>query len=278
MERLILKESSYEIKVAKVLNIKALTDQEKLFELAFMNGSSLNHDPGQFVQLFLPGVGEAPISICSSPNIRDKFELCVRRVGKFTKALHKLEKGDEIGVRGPFGQGFPVGVLEGNDLLIIAGGLGIVPLRSLINYIIEYRRDFGKVNILLGCNTPNSILFGNEIQTWEKRIDVNFNCTVDRGAPEWKGNIGVITTLIPGITLNPTRTFAIICGPPIMYKFVIDELVKKEIPEKQIFVSLERHMKCGIGKCGHCQIEHLYCCKDGPVFSYEKIKNVKGAI
>jgi NAD(P)H-flavin reductase len=190
-------------------------------------------------------------------------------------ALQKLETGDEIGIRGPFGRGFPVKVIEGNDILFVAGGLGIAPLRSLINYVIDCRREFGTVNILLGCKTPENILFSDEVKQWEKRVDLNFCCTVDRADPDWKGNVGLITKLIPGVDLKPERTFAVVVGPPIMYKFVIGELLKKGIPERHIILSLERHMKCGLGKCGHCQIENFYCCQDGPTFSYDQIKHVE---
>lgn len=273
-----LKDSEYEIKKAKILKAKQLTPAEKYFEIALPGGESLDHEPGQFVEVSLLGIGEAPISISSSPTKLGSFELVVRNVGKLTAALHKLEAGDEVGIRGPFGKGFPVRILEGNDLLFIAGGLGIVPLRSLINYVIDNRRDFGKVTILLGCKSPKEMLFGDEVSEWQKRLDVNFNCTVDRADPEWKGNVGLITSLIPGINLEPERTFGVVCGPPIMYKFVIKELLKKEIPERQILVSLERHMKCGLGKCGHCQINGHYCCQDGPVFSYDQVKNIPEAL
>ncbi len=278
MKKQILNNSEYRIKRAKVLRTKKMTDAEKIFEITLPDGESLDHDPGQFVEVSLFGVGEAPISIASSPTVRNSFDLCVRAVGKVTNEMHKLESGDEIGIRGPFGQGFPIRILEGNDLLFVAGGLGIVPMRSLINYVIDNRRDFGKVNILLGCKTPEDMLFGDEVKNWEKRLDVNFNCTVDRADPDWAGNVGLITSLIPGINLDPHRTFAIVVGPPVMYKFVIKELLVKKIPERQIFVSLERHMKCGLGRCGHCQIEDVYCCQDGPVFCYDKIKHIKGAI
>ncbi len=278
LHRYIIKDSSYVIKPAKILRTKQLTDKEKLFEIALMDGEFLNHEPGQFVELSIFGVGEAPISICSSPTKRESFELCVRKIGRLTSALHNLEAGDEVGIRGPFGRGFPVSILEGNDLLMIAGGLGLAPLRSLIHYVIDNRRDFGQVSILLGCNTPKSILFGEEIEEWGKRMDINFSCTVDRADPDWMGNVGVITTLIPGVNLDPIRTFAIVVGPPVMYKYVLMELGKKKIPEEQILLSLERHMKCGLGKCGHCQIHHIYCCQDGPVFRYSDIKNLKGAI
>jgi len=277
--KLELKDSLYALKRGKILRTRQLTDQEKLFEIALPEGQSLDHEPGQFVQVSIFGVGEAPISVCSSPTKRDSFDLTVRNVGSVTDALHDLEAGDEVGIRGPYGKGFPVTYMEGNDILIVAGGLGIVPLRSLIHYIIQNRRDFGKVDILLGCRTPKDMLYGDEVEHWQERMDVNFSCTVDRVDNEpWRGNIGLITSLIPGVNLDPPRTVAAVVGPPIMYRFVIKELLKKNIPEKQIYVSLERHMKCGLGKCGHCQIEQFYCCQDGPVFRYDVIKDIKGAI
>lgn len=273
-----LKDSTYIIKKGKILKTKKLTDMEQYFEIELPGGEDLEHEPGQFVEVSLFGVGEAPISVSSSPTKKGSFELVVRKVGKFTGALHNLKAGDTVGIRGPFGKGFPVRILEGNDLLFVAGGLGIVPLRSLINFVIDNRRNFGKVDILLGCKDPKSMLFHEEVKDWEKRLDVNFNCTVDKADPEWKGNVGLITSLIPGITLEQERTFAVVVGPPIMYKFVIMELLMKNIPERQILVSLERHMKCGLGKCGHCQIGIHYCCQDGPVFTYDKIKDIKEAL
>jgi sulfhydrogenase subunit gamma (sulfur reductase) len=269
---------AYEIKRARILRTKKLTELEKQFEIVLSGDENLDHDPGQFVEVSLLGVGEAPISICSSPTKLGSFELVVRKVGKLTAALHKLEGGDEVGIRGPFGKGFPTNTLHGNDLLFVAGGLGIVPLRSLINYVVDNRRDFGEVNILIGCKTPQEMLFWDEVEEWSKRLDVNFSCTVDKADPDWKGNVGLITALIPGVHLRPFKTFAAVVGPPIMYKFVIKELLKKGIPERQILVSLERHMKCGLGKCGHCQINGIYCCQQGPVFSYDKIKNIPEAI
>jgi len=277
MKKLVIKDSEYEIKKGKILRTKQMTEYEKFFEIALPGGESLDHEPGQFVIVSLFGVGEAPVSVSSSPTKRGSFELCVRAVGKVTGALHKLEAGDELGIRGPFGKGFPVRILEGNDLLFVAAGLGLVPLRSLINFVIDNRRDFGKVTILLGCRNPQAMLFSDETSEWNKRLDVTLSCTVDQADPEWKGNVGLITTLIPGVDIDPDRTFAGVVGPPIMYKFVIKELLAKKIPERQILVSLERHMKCGLGKCGHCQLSHFYCCQDGPVFSYDKIKNLPEA-
>ncbi len=269
--------SNWKLRKGQIIAAKQMTATEKWFDIKLEDGD-LDHEPGQFVQVELYGVGEAPISVCSSPTKRGSFELTVRSAGRLTKHMHSLGKGDWLGIRGPFGKPFPVKLMTGNDLLFVAGGLGIAPLRSLINYVMDNRREFGKVDILLGCKTPTDMLFGDEIKLWQKRMDVNFSCTVDRSAPDWKGNVGLITSLIPGVTINPEKTFGVVVGPPIMYKFVIAELLKKNLPEKQIVLSLERHMKCGMGKCGHCQIDHpknYYCCKDGPTFTYEEVKDSK---
>ncbi len=270
-----IKNSNWKLRTGRIIAARQMTPAEKWFDIALADGE-LDHEPGQFVQVEIFGVGEAPISVCSSPTRKGSFELTVRAAGRLTKHMHSLGKGDVVGIRGPFGKPFPVKMMSGNDLLFVAGGLGIAPLRSLINYVMDNRKEFGKVDILLGCRTPSDMLFGDEVAVWQKRLDVNFSCTVDRSAPDWKGNVGLITTLIPGVTINPERTFCVVVGPPIMYKFVIAELLKKGVPERQIVLSLERHMKCGMGKCGHCQIDHpknYYCCKDGPTFTYDEVKD-----
>jgi sulfhydrogenase subunit gamma (sulfur reductase) len=274
----ILKTSPYKPMKAKIVKITKLTEYEKFFRIELEGKAELGHMPGQFVQVSLFGYGEAPISICSSPTEKGFFDLTVRRMssGIFTPALHRLETGDVLGIRGPFGNSFPLDKMHGNNILIIAGGLGIVPLRSLIHYILDKRKDFGEVQILLGCKTPKDMLYGDEVVEWRRRADIQFNCTVDKADPEWKGNIGLITNLIPGVTLKPKQTYAVVVGPPIMYKFVIVELLKKNIPGHQIVVSLERKMKCGLGKCGHCQIRNVYVCQTGPVFTYEQLKQMEG--
>ncbi|HDZ76737.1 MAG TPA: oxidoreductase [Candidatus Omnitrophica bacterium] len=263
---------------AEIIMVKQYTNLEKLFRLRLKkNNKDFNYMPGQFAEISMFGRGEAPISICSSPTDKGYFEITVRNVGTLTSALHNLKKGDVVGVRGPFGKGFPVENFFGNDILIVAGGLGIVPLRGLIRYIMYHRKDFGAVNILLGCRSPKDMLFNNEIGQWGRHLDILFRCTVDRADPDWQGNIGLITELIPGVNLNPMRTYAVVVGPPLMYKFVIKELLKKEIPDRQIIVSLERRMKCGLGKCGHCQINGVYVCQNGPVFKYSDIRNMEEA-
>ncbi|MCX7681528.1 MAG: FAD/NAD(P)-binding protein [Anaerolineae bacterium] len=271
--------SIYTPEMARLVKVETLTALEKLFTIELPGGRSLGHSPGQFVMLSLLGIGEAPISITSSPSRSNGiFELCVRRVGDVTNALHNMQPGDMVGIRGPFGRGFPIEKMRGKDVLFAPGGLGLAPLRSLINQVLDERGSFGRVIILYGARRPQELLFRNELEEWIARPDVECLVTVDRGDETWTGNVGVITTLFPKITINPRNTVAVTCGPPIMYRFVLMEMLSKGIPETQIYLSLERRMKCGVGKCGHCQINHLYCCQDGPVFTYTQIKNVEEAL
>jgi NAD(P)H-flavin reductase/NAD-dependent dihydropyrimidine dehydrogenase PreA subunit len=273
-------EINYVPKLATIINKVPMTDNEMLFEIKLDDGSVLNQVPGQFVQVSVFGVGEAPISVSSSPTKKGTFQLCVRKIGNVTTKLHMLKVGDKIGIRGPFGHGFDTEFLKGKDLLFVAGGLGIAPLRSLFNYVLDNRADYGRVILLYGCKEPRELLFGEEMAALEKRDDVEYKPTVD-WCPEnelWSGNIGVITTLIPQVNFNPEDTYAIVVGPPIMYKFVIADLKKRNVPDDHIILSLERRMKCGVGKCGHCQINQIYVCQDGPVFNYSKIKGVPEAL
>jgi NAD(P)H-flavin reductase len=256
-----------------------MTELETLFTIELPKGQSLGHAPGQFVMLSIPGVGEAPISISSSPSRSNgTFELCVRRVGDVTGALHGMAPGALVGVRGPMGHGFPIDQMRGKDVLFAPGGLGLAPLRSLINQVLDERGDFGRVTILYGAKRPAELLFREELEEWSARDDVELHITVDRGDESWTGHVGVITTLFPKVSVNPNTTVAITCGPPIMYRFVLMELMGKGIPETRIYLSLERRMKCGVGKCGHCQINDLYCCQEGPVFTYSQVKNVPEAL
>lgn len=274
-----MKDSVYLPKTATITRIEEETPKEKLFNVKLDNGQRLGHKPGQFVELSVFGVGEAPFSITSSPTKPGGFELCVRATGDVTNALHGMNVGDRIGIRGPFGNGFDLDFLKGKDLLFIGGGIGIVPLRSMINYVFDKREDFGKVTILYGCKEPCELLFGVEVNQWSKRPDVEHHLTVDK-CPEgecWEGNIGVITTLIPNVHFDIHKTFVLVVGPPIMYKFVLESLKEKDMPDDHIMLSFERHMKCGLGKCGHCQINAVYVCREGPVFNYAKLKHLPEA-
>ncbi len=270
--------SIYLPSLAEIVRTEQLTKMEKLFEIKLQNGQELGHQPGQFVEVSLFGIGEAPISVSSSPTQKGSFELAVRAVGNVTKTLHTLNRGATLGIRGPFGKGFPIEEMKGKDILFVAGGIGLVPLRSLINYVLDNRSHFGRVFVLFGAKTPAEQLFLDELAKWRQSKDMEYWETVDRSGGQWKGNVGVITTLFPKITVDPQKTIAVIVGPPIMYRFAILEAQVKGIPDDQIIVSLERRMKCGVGKCGHCQINHIYVCQEGPVFSYAKIKDLKEAI
>ncbi len=264
---------------ARVAKVEPLTALEKLFTIELPWGQSLGHEPGQFVEVSLLGIGEAPISISSSPSRSNgAFELCVRKVGDVTAAMHKLEAGATIGVRGPFGHGFQIDKMRGKDILFAPGGLGLAPARSLINQVLDERGSFGRVIILYGARNPSELLFKDELEVWSARSDIEFHVTVDRPDPTWTGNVGVITTLFKKVHVNPRNTVAVTVGPPIMYRFVLMELLGKGIPETQIWMSLERRMKCGVGKCGHCQINNLYCCQQGPAFTYAQIKGIEEAI
>ena len=270
----------YVPRLATVIKKKPMTANEILFEIKLDDDSVLGHKPGQFVEVSVFGIGEAPISISSSPSKKDTFELCVRKLGNVTTKMHTLKVGDKVGIRGPFGNGFDAEFLKNKDLLFVAGGLGLAPLRSLFNYVLDNRKDYGQVSLLYGCKEPRELLFADELLALAERDDVEYKPTVN-WCPEnenWTGSIGVITTLIPQVNFDPEKTYAVICGPPIMYKFVIADLRSRNVPDDHIIISLERRMKCGVGKCGHCQINQVYVCKDGPVFNYSKIKGIPEAL
>jgi NAD(P)H-flavin reductase len=264
---------------ARVAAMKPMTRLETVFTVELPGGLSLGHEPGQFVEVSVFGVGEAPISISSSPSRSNgTFELCVRKAGEVTAALHALHPGDSIGVRGPFGHGFPVQQFYGKDILFAPGGLGLAPLRSLINEVLDDRRRFGRVMLLYGAKHPSELLFMDEVEAWRQRGDLEVHVTVDRPDEDWTGNVGVITTLFPKVQVHPRNTVAVSVGPPVMYRFVLIELLAKGIPEGNIWLSLERRMKCGVGKCGHCQMNHVFTCQEGPAFSYDRIKPLEEAL
>lgn len=264
---------------ATVLKSAPMTAHEHFLELKLDSGKELGHMPGQFAEFSIFGIGEAPISISSSPTHNGSFQMVVRKVGNVTSAIHNLKSGDKVGIRGPFGTHFPVdGVMKGKDIIFVCGGLGLVPVRSAINYVLAHRGDYGNVTILYGAKNPEERLFTDEIKGWESEVNVAIRETVDRANEQWTGNVGVITTLMTDMTADPGRTVAVVCGPPVMYKFAIQALYRMGMMAENIYLSLERHMKCGVGKCGHCQMNELYVCQDGPVFRWADIMNVEEAI
>jgi NAD(P)H-flavin reductase len=273
-------DSLYMPEVCTIVKTSKFTDKDSFFEFKFAD-KDLGHKPGQFVGVSIPGIGESPISISSSPTKKGSFEMVIRKIGKVTTAIHQLKTGDTVGIRGPFGTHFPIEDYKGEDLLFIGGGIGLVPMRSAINYALDNRKDYGAITIMFGCTDPSQRLFVDELAQWGASKNITFVESVDRCKEgEWKGNVGVITTLFPKIKdkINPHSAKAIIVGPPVMYKFVILELRGLGFSDRDIIVSLERRMKCGVGKCGHCQIDGVYVCQDGPVFTVESISHLVEAL
>jgi len=271
--------SIYLPRLARIEAMAEMTGTEKAFQLVQEDGKPLGHRPGQFVQVSVPGVGEAPISICTSPTEGPGFKICVRRIGTLTTYLHNRKAGDWLGLRGPFGRGFPMEESKGMDLLFVAGGIGLAPLRSAIRYALDRRDHYRDITILYGARTRKELLFWEEVNEWAERDDVEVLTTVDMGGEGWTGNVGVITTLFPEVKkIDPDRTVAMVVGPPVMYRFVLLELLGKDIPKKQIVFSLERRMKCGVGKCGHCQINGVYVCQEGPAFTYARLERMWEAV
>ena len=277
----LMAENPYRPWPARITSITELTATEKLFEFRLIDEKireAFCHAPGQFVELSIFGVGEAPISISSSPTKRGFIELCVRRTGKFTEELHKMQCGDIVGIRGPYGRGFPIDKMRGHDVLLVAGGLGIAPLRSLINNIHDERSEFGKIIIIYGSKSPSEIMFRDQFEMWRHRKDFELHLTVDNGDENWDGEVGVVTKPFAQLEIDADNTFGALCGPPVMYRFVVEQMRKKNISYDHIYMSFERHMKCGMGQCGHCQIGHQYVCIDGPVFNYWEAKNIQGSM
>jgi sulfhydrogenase subunit gamma (sulfur reductase) len=263
--------------LATITKRRMLNGTELYMHLELDSGKELGHAPGQFVEVSLAGLGEAPISISSSPTQKG-FELVVRHVGTLTKAIHKLEAGQKVGIRGPYGSTYPLEQAKGKDLVFICGGIGLVPQRSFIRYVLDNRRDYGKVTVLLGTKCYDMRLFREEIALWQERKDMVLMETIDEAHDCWDGDVGVVTTLIPQIENDLPKSLLLVCGPPVMYKFVLMALAEAEVPENNIYVNLERRMKCGVGKCGHCQINNLYVCQDGPVFRWSDLALVPEAI
>lgn len=271
------KKDIYLPQLATVKEQKLLNDTEMYLHLELDSGAPLGHKAGQFVEVSVAGLGEAPISVSSSPT-QDGFELVVRNVGSVTNAIHNLKTGDKLGIRGPYGSGYPLDELKGKDVVFICGGIGLVPQRSLINYVLANKQDFGKVTILQGTKDYTQRFFTDELAKWAESADIDMLETIDDAHADWSGNVGVVTTLIPEIKVDLTKAAILVCGPPIMYKFVLMSMAEKNVPEENIYVNLERRMKCGVGKCGHCQMNGQYVCQSGPVYRYADLENIPEAI
>jgi NAD(P)H-flavin reductase len=229
--------------------------------------------PGQFNMLTAFGIGEVPISISGDPAQPQTLIHTIRNVGAATRTLCGLGQGDILGVRGPFGTAWPVAAAEGRDLVIVAGGLGLAPVRPAIYHALAHRAVYGNVELVYGARTPEDILYYHELERWRGRFDVRVHVTVDTAPAEWRGRVGVVTKIMSQARFDPAHTTALVCGPGVMMRFTVQELLSRGVDLDQIFVSLERNMQCGMGLCGHCQLGPLFICKDGPVFPYSRVKD-----
>ncbi|MDP6721459.1 MAG: FAD/NAD(P)-binding protein [Pirellulaceae bacterium] len=255
----------------RVLRAIAETHDTRTLHLDPIDDDGFAFAPGQFSMLYAFGIGEVPISISGDPDNHGPLVHTIRTVGAVTNVLGELRDGDVIGVRGPYGSAWPVDTSKRGDLVILAGGIGLAPLRPVLYSVLANRDRFGRVVLLYGARSPSEILFGDEIQQWRSRFDLHVRVTVDRASDDWHGHVGVITTLIPALDIDIPNATAMICGPEIMMRYCVKELCQHGFEHEQQYVSMERNMKCAIGHCGHCQYGADFVCKDGPVFRFDKI-------
>jgi len=230
--------------------------------------------PGQFNMLTVFGVGEVPISMSGDPAETGPVIHTIRSVGPVSNALADLRPGDPVGLRGPFGVGWPMDEAEGKDVIVLAGGLGLAPLRPALYRLFAERARYGEIVLLYGTRSPDDILFRRELETWRRRLDVDIEVTVDHAVSDWHGHVGVVTTLIPRATFDPAQSIAFVCGPEVMMRFAIGALRAAGVAEDAIYLSMERNMKCAIGLCGHCQFGTTFVCRDGPVFRYDRVRDL----
>ena len=251
----------------------------KTFELVFRDDADRDRFEfrcGQFAELSVLGAGESPIGIASSPMEREYVQFTIKKMGVVTSALHSLEEGAAIGLRGPYGNGFPMEALEGSNIVIVGGGFAFTTLRSLTGYILhpENRERFGNVTVIYGARTPGELIYKYDLEAWAKRDDIQLCVTVDTEAEGWTGLVGYVPTILKEVSPDSDDAYALVCGPPIMIKFSIPVLTELGFPASRIINSLEMRMKCGFGKCGRCNIGNKYVCKDGPVFTYDELQRL----
>ncbi len=249
----------------------------KSFKLQFMNENdrkAFDYKPGQFAQLSIPGKGEIPIGIASSPTEGKHLLFTVNKTGFVTNALHNLSEGSVMGVRGPLGNSYPMDQIKGKDIVIIGGGYAFTTLRSTMVYLLHHRKDYGKITLIYGARTPGMLLYKETLAEWSKRDDISYNVTVDREAPGWTGIVGFVPAVTEKVAPSSKNAVAIICGPPVMIKFTLPVMTKLGFTQEQTVTSLENRMKCGIGICGRCNVGPEYVCKDGPVFTLAQLKDM----
>ncbi|MFH1092763.1 MAG: FAD/NAD(P)-binding protein [Candidatus Omnitrophota bacterium] len=252
--------------------IEVISETPTIKTIRFIAKEEMSFATGQFIEMTIPGVGEAPFTPSSRPSDKEVMEVTVMKVGKVTEKIHKLKKGDKIGIRGPFGTGYPLDKFKDKEVLVVGGGCGFAPLRSLMYALFDRSEDFKKLYFRGGCRNPKELVYRSEVESWTKREDLNCRITVDKGDDTWNGNVGLVTTILNDVVMDYETDIAIVCGPPIMMKFAAMKLLEMGFKEKNLYLSMEKNMSCGIGKCGHCRLGSYYACKDGPVFTYDKIK------
>jgi NAD(P)H-flavin reductase len=256
----------------RVVAVRRDTHDTVTMEMAAVNGGDLPFAPGQFTMLQAFGVGEVPISISGDPARPGALTHTVRDVGGVTRALCAVTPGDVLGVRGPFGRGWGVADAAGGDVVVVAGGIGLAPLRPAVVAVLADRDTFGRVSLLYGARSPSEVLFARELERWAAGHGVDVEVTVDQAYPTWGGRVGVVTELVPGARFDPQRTLALVCGPEVMMRYVADALTTRGIPPHRVRLSVERNMRCGVGLCGHCQLREHLVCVDGPVFALDRVR------
>jgi sulfhydrogenase subunit gamma (sulfur reductase) len=262
--------------VVKRTQVETADRMLRTLELSFLkeeDEKAFRFVPGQFCELSLFGKGEAPFGIASSPTEKGSLKFTINKAGTVTTALHQITEGQEMGIRGPLGNSYPIELFPGKNVLVIGGGFAFTTLRSLIIYLLqpENRSKVKDITVIYGARNPGLLLYKEELADWQKRSDMKLVVTVDAGDKDWKGKVGLVPNVLEEVGPASENTYAVICGPPIMIKFTFPKLMTLKFPNERIYTSLEKRMKCGIGKCGRCNIGHLYVCKDGPVFSYEQL-------
>ena len=257
----------------RVRRVQRETYDTFTLDLEHANGAGgLSFAPGQFNMMYLFGVGEVPISISGDPAQSKALVHTIRAVGTVTKPIVGLKRGDVLGVRGPFGSSWPVEEAKGSDVVIVAGGIGLAPLRPALYYLLSHRASYGRVVLLYGARTPEDLLYTRELEEWRSRFDMEVGITVDAATGDWRGNVGVVTTLIPWARFEPSDTVAMVCGPEVMMRFTVQALQERGVAAENTYVSMERNMKCAVGFCGHCQFGPTFICKDGPVFRCDRME------
>jgi len=257
---------------AAIENIIVESPTIKTFVLRLKN--DFEFKTGQFIELTLPGIGETPFTPSSDPSVKDKIDITIMNVGRVTSSLHAVSKNTVVGIRGPYGKGYPLDKFQDKDILIVGGGVGLAPLRSLLFTLFGQIDKYNKVVLRYGARTPNDIIYREAIPQWSKMKKVNVVTTVDVGDVGWKGNVGLVTTILKDLPVDLKKAVSVVCGPPIMMKFVTLKLLDLGFHPQDIYLSMEKNMSCGLGKCGHCRIGKYYVCRDGPVFTYEDLKDI----